>query len=321
MALTLREMYETYVQTNHTIQESTKARTRRAFLPFLMLAGDVPADKLSRADVAAYQSALLKAGKATTTVNSYTAQVSAVFGWFVGLGILDSNPFIGSRKVREPRREVSFYEATEMDRLFEAIEALAWRDPTARIRLRAIVMMAYHAGLRIGEILNLRWLDIDLENALVKVQYRPTKPGEWWAWGSKGLADRAVPMSQELLEHYYRLQVVCPWMYPHLPAARCRTLQRKAEKLSEATRKWPCNNLYRLLNRVKRYAGISEGAFHELRRTAATELSERLQPTDLQKLMGHKSFATTQRYIGVRHSRYLDATREAMNARCHTKDQ
>ena len=55
MALTLREMYETYIQTNHTIQESTKRRCQRAFGPFVALKGNAEADQVSRADVVAYQ--------------------------------------------------------------------------------------------------------------------------------------------------------------------------------------------------------------------------------------------------------------------------
>jgi integrase len=314
-------MYEQYIQSNHTIQESTKRRTRRAFMPFLVMTGNPEADQVSRADVVAYQALLMKGGKSTTTVNSYAAQVSAVFGWFVSLGVIEKNPFTGVRKLREQRRQVDFYESPQLERMLAAVDELKWRDPTQPMRMRGIILMAYYLGLRIGEILNLRWLDIDLENATVKVQYRSARDGEWWEWGDKGFEDRHIPMPQEVLEHYYRLKVACPWMYPHLPVQRCRALQGEAKSLPERTRKAPMNNLYQRLNRIKRMAGIPAGeAFHKMRRTAATELSERLQPTDLQKLMGHKSFATTQRYIGVRKSRYLDATREAMNARCHSKD-
>jgi integrase len=306
-------MLEQFSRNNVQIDSSTKKKVARSWRPFMARIGpDTLAESVTRADLVKYQGHLVACSYATASVNSYMAAVSQVFGWFVYLEALTQNPCEGLKHVPEDEREVTYFKPEEFDRLLEAIARLRWADPTAPLRLPGILWACWH-GLRIGEALNLRWLDIDLDRGVLKVQYRVDKPDGWWCWGTKTHRGREVAVSQDLDDLLHRLKVACPWIYPLLPERRYRTLQRQIGRLSDDVRKMPYNNLYRQLNRIKEAVGVSDGAFHKLRRTAATELSERLQPVDLQKLLGHRSFATTQRYIGDREA--IETARTAMNAR------
>lgn len=315
-ALTLSEMLQRYDRDNVQVEPATKAKVSRSFRPFMALLGpDRKATNVTKADVVKYQGHLKACQYATASINSYFAAVSSVFGWFVQLDELETNPFRGVKKIREEHRIVTTYEAGEFDQLLKAVSDLRWREQTTPLRLTGILWAAWH-DLRISEVLNLRWVDIDLDAGVLWVQYRVDEPGQWWRWGTKGHRDRIIPMCDELIIHFHRLKVTCPWMYPLLPSARCRLLQKRVGQLSDSIRQFPYSNLYRQLNRIKDEADIEDGAFHKLRRTAATELdAEGLQPTDLQRLMGHRAFSTTQRYIGVRQERHLAAARKAMNAR------
>lgn len=315
--LVLQEMLQVYLSSNTQIVEATCRRNRRIFERFMGLFGpETQAQAIRKRHAVQFQATLRGAGCSPSTVNSYCASVASVFGWFCMLGELESNPFARIGKVVVEDKPVAYYTEDELPRLLEAVEALPWRDPTAKIRWRGLLLVLYHTGARIGEALNLRWSDIDLDRALIRIQARDDEPGVHWAWGTKGHRNRTLPLSQELLEHLYRMQVVCPWLYPILPAGRCRFLQVRVGQLGDTIRNSPYNNLYRQWQRVKAQAGIkSDGAFHKMRSTAATELSERLLPSDLQRILGHRSLVTTQGYIGLRSSRFLTDCRNAMNAR------
>jgi integrase len=54
------------------------------------------------------------------------------------------------------------------------------------------VKLAYHTGMRPGEILNLTWGQVDVREGLIKLE----------AWNTKTSAPRLVPLTLELLEMF-----------------------------------------------------------------------------------------------------------------------
>ncbi|MDX5320760.1 MAG: site-specific integrase, partial [Bacteroidota bacterium] len=65
---------------------------------------------------------------------------------------------------------------------------------TPNLKAECILSLMYSCGLRVGEVLRLRWKDVDRERSLL------------WVRQSKGFKDRSVPLSAKmmsLLERYY----------------------------------------------------------------------------------------------------------------------
>jgi integrase len=94
-----------------------------------------------------------------TTVNKEVALLKAMLNRAIAWGLLDVNPILRVKKLREPEGRVRYLEPEEIDRLLAACPP----------HLRPIVVCALHTGMRRGEILGLTWDRVDLKNRLIRV--------------------------------------------------------------------------------------------------------------------------------------------------------
>ena len=155
--------------------------------------------------------------------------------------------------------------------------------------LQPILMLALGTGLRKGDILGLRWQDIDLDYDLITVFMQKTQ---------RRHEIPILPMLREMLERMKReatsSEYVCTYK------ARGREAQpTKVRDIKTA------------FHAALKRAGLADKGFrfHDLRRTFATMLYNRgAGILRIRDLLGHKSVMTTERYLGVR----LEEQRQAM---------
>lgn len=149
-------------------------------------------------------------------------------------------------------------------------------DSIDSVKHRAILMTAYAAGLRVSEVTHLKVTDIDSQRMMLRVDQ------------GKGRKDRYVMLSPHLLEvlrDYWKTLRPSLWLFPGdligQPITRC------AVELA-------CQKAHRA-------SGIAKPITpHSLRHAFATHLLE--SGTDIrtiQLLLGHRSLATTSRYLKV----------------------
>ena len=170
-------------------------------------------------------------------------------------------------KVRRGRYLPTVLSREEARRLIHAA-----RNP----KHRAILILLYSAGLRVGEAVRLRIPDIDSERMVIHVR------------GAKGQKDRIVMLADaalEALRSYWRYHRPEKWLFPG--ERRDRHLNTRA--------------VQRMVTDTARRAGIRKRVTpHTLRHTFATHLLE--NGTDLryiQRLLGHKKSTTTEIYTHV----------------------
>ena len=172
------------------------------------------------------------------------------------------------RRMRVPHRLPAILSGEEIERLLEALGSL---------KMQAIVMTAYGAGLRVSEVVNLRVADIDSRRMVIHVK------------NGKGQRDRYTMLPKRLLEtlraYWKQERPAGPELFPGQKPATvlCRETVGKALALAAARAK--------LDKRVHP---------HSLRHSFATHLLE--AGTDLrtlQVLLGHASISTTARYAQV----------------------
>ncbi|MFW6207044.1 MAG: site-specific tyrosine recombinase/integron integrase [Gemmatimonadota bacterium] len=213
--------------------------------------------------------------------HSYVNQaVSALKFFFVH--VLEMDP----PEVRLPRPKVD-----------RSLPVILGRDEVARLlgvlrnrKHRAILMMVYSAGLRVGEVVRLRVQDVDAERMLIHVRK------------AKGKKDRYVMLSAvalEALREYWRAFRPKDWLFPGGRSGRHLT-ERSVQKV---------------FHKAKKKAGIRKDvSVHSLRHAFATHLLE--AGTDIrfiQKLLGHKSTKTTELYTRVT-KQSLKAIRSPLDA-------
>lgn len=302
------------------VEGSTKHRCRVAVNTLIRCEGNLVARSLSPRKIATWQLWCRRQGMSTATVRSGFTAVAQVYLWAVREKLLATNPFDRASKMKADRIEVRTFAADELADLARAAAELQRRDPSAQMRWYALLSIAFASGPRIGEILNLRWEDIDLDGGLLHIVHRSDKFGEHWEWGTKTRMDRRVPLAQDALDCLHRLREVATWRYPILKRCTCERLQREVGTIREDVRKLPYPNLYREWNQIRRRANvgrsvpIKNGAFHTMRKSAISSwVDEGAHLVDAQYAAGHRSQQTTrQYYVALNADRSIERIRAVM---------
>ncbi len=149
-------------------------------------------------------------------------------------------------------------------------------DSVDNIKHKAILMLVYSSGLRVGEVVKLKPEDIDGNRMLVFIK------------GTKGRKDRYTLLSEvtlKSLREYWKEYRPTKWLFPGPDKERHITI-RTAQRIFETA----CE-----------LAGVKkEVTIHSLRHSFATHLLENgIDLRYIQELLGHKSSKTTEIYTHV----------------------
>ena len=206
--------------------------------------------------------------------------VSAVHTWFAFLlaeGVVRADP---SERLETPKRWRTLPEVLSVDEVSRLLSAVSLDEPMV-FRDRAMLELAYGAGLRVSEWIGIEVKDLLLEDHVIRVF-------------GKGSKERLVPIG--------RTAIGAAGMY--LRELR-PTLERGEGKgkLFLTARGRPLSRMYawRILRKYVGRAGIEKHVSpHTLRHSFATHLLE--GGADLravQEMLGHADISTTQIYTHV----------------------
>jgi len=233
--------------------------------------GEVLIRDLSRAHIETCLSGLQRKGYAVSVLRSVRATFSTVLEAAVSRRFISENPAHRIRiREADSKREPKFYRPLEVRRLLGQLE-----NPC-----RAIVATAVLAGLRIGEILALRWKRVDLLNEKLEVA-ETYSSGEFGPPKTRS-SRRIIPMSSTLVGIFKQL----------------RPQECASESLVFATWKGTPLNAKNLYNRQLAPAcdaiELPRISWHSFRHTHATLLHEAGESLKTaQALLGHSDLETT----------------------------
>jgi len=148
-------------------------------------------------------------------------------------------------------------------------------------QIRPIVIADLVTGMRMSELIHLKWVDVDMTRKQITV--RKTKTHR----------NRTLPITGKLLENLLQR----------------RYIERTSEYVFTRRDGKPYKQGFdKGFRAARKRAGITDANFHDLRRTYSTVLmdlgeNERV----IQKLLGHSRLETTARYLPVRDTRLQDA--------------
>jgi integrase len=232
-------------------------------------------------------------GWSNRTAQKYGAVLHGIFERARKVWKLQVNPAadLERPKVRNAKA-IDFYSPEEVWVLVRAAEVVDVEDLTreeatlARARAEqdaAIFLTAAFTGLRIGELLALRWRCVDFERRSIRVERGFTLGVED---SPKSNRARAVPMAPEVERALAKLGqrdhfaagsdlVFCGELGGHLNPERLRGRYRAAQDAAA-------------LRRLR---------FHDLRHTFGSIAINRADPVKVKEWMGHAQLATTERYL------------------------
>ena len=259
----------------------------------------------ARTDLRAYLSKLVGSG-ARTSVSQRLAAIRSFHRFAARAGLAAGDPWGSIATPRLPRRLPRVLEVDQIERLLAAIDADhagAPRSPSPVAeaianRDRALVEVAYAAGLRISELAAAELSNLDLDRGEVRVLGKGRKE-------RIGLLGRPAIAAIEAYLDEARPQLL----------ARRRSVGPEPDAifLNHDGAPLGVRGLRYRIDRLCRLAGLPEGVSpHTLRHSFATHLLD--GGADLrvvQELLGHESLATTQVYTHVSAARlraaYVDA--------------
>jgi len=281
------------------------ARIMRAF-------GQRPVTSITSSDVSRFLVRLdAEPSIGARTVNKHRQVLASVFAHAMRADTfaLASNPAGETDKRREPDdTPIEFYEPEEVIALAAAAREGRHRDPrrpavtmweTAERRAAdeqdaAMFIVAAFTGLRLGELLALRWRHVHFPDAKLIVEAS-------WSAGQltspKSRKWRAVPMADQPASALARL------------SERERFVGAYDLVFSNAVGEYlDPSAVRRRYRRAQDAAGLRPLRFHDLRHSFGSLVIREFDPAAVKAFMGHAKITTTERYLHAR-SRTTDAAR------------
>jgi integrase len=267
---TFAEMADEYLEAK---SNKRSLRCDRSMLRHLVpVFGSSLVHTITKAEVEVYARTRRKTVSGAT-VNRDLALLRHLFNLAIEKGYMRDNPVRGVKKAKEsPSRRKYIFTEDEIQALVNA----------SAPHLRPILAVAIGTGLRKGDILGLRWDEVDFAHNVISLyQQKTEEPLE-------------IPMLAMVRELLWRLKgtagespLVFAWEGKRIVDIR------------------------RAFHTALRRSGLAAKGyhFHDLRRTFATMLYNRgVHLTKIQRLLGHRSILTTERYLGVK----FEETRQAI---------
>lgn len=186
-------------------------------------------------------------------------------------GMLTENPFTKFRDsilYAEDESRVRYLSEDELKKLFKALEEKPKEKKKSPAYLKDIIMAALLTGLRRGDLLNLKWSDVDLKKGIMFFNEQKKK------------AKR-------------RIKVLNSDMIDLLKS----TPRGESEHIFNGPDGNPMLDIKRSFKTILKRAGIENFHFHDLRHTSASYMVMKgASLKSVQEHLGHTSLAMTQKY-------------------------
>jgi integrase len=261
--------------------ENLESEVRCHLAPFF---ADRPVDRIDADDVADLIATLEAKGLSPKTIRNVIGTLSALFNFAKAprRRWATHNPCDGAElpEIQETD-EIRFLTFAELDKLIDHARHGMYQEID-----RVLYRVAAMTGLRLGELLALRWRDVDWIAGVIRVRRNYVR-GRYGTPKSRR-SSRAVPMADivgGVLDRLFQTsasQGDDDHVFAHPTTGRAI----------------PKANVTRRLHKALEDAGLDKThVFHDLRHTFGTTMAASGVPMrTLQEWMGHKHISTTERY-------------------------
>jgi integrase len=199
---TFAEVAEEWFETKHRLRPTTRQNYRKSLDNVLIgRFGKRKIGSITVDEIATLIRDLENAGAKPSTINNHLLPLAGTLKFAVRRGLIGVNPYtLLTRDDRPaPRSKPPKYEWSDADAdaLIEAAERLSQKSE-ARYDSSPLIRLVFATGLRIGELLGLRWQDIDLDEGALHVERQWTRKG---VYGPPKTATsvRRIPLSSSVV--------------------------------------------------------------------------------------------------------------------------
>tara|TARA_B100000315_G_C14530181_1_gene565765 strand:- start:68 stop:1120 length:1053 start_codon:yes stop_codon:yes gene_type:complete len=249
-----------------TVSESMQISYKCSKKKLISFFGDLKLPYITPDVVLEYKLKRRSDGVKPATINCELAMLSKALNVAVNeWQWLKYSPKIKREKVNNARKR--WLSESEEERFQKACLDLEydWLDD--------ILIFDINTGLRMGELISLKWPEVNLRRKTIFIKE------------TKNKEPRTVPLNQIAFECLCR-------------KSKIRRINTKLVFLNYASKKWDKCNLGKIFRKVLKKAKIKDFRFHDLRHTFGSRLAQAgVDINTIARLMGHKDLKMTQRYI------------------------
>jgi integrase len=262
-----------YVEHDRDVKPSTLSDYRHMAAKLDREFGELPIENITVLDIERWKGEMRCSNR---TTHKYILALNGIFKRAMRVYGLTGNPMV---LVERPR----IRHHSEID-VFSPAEVRALLRATPDGILRAFFITAAFTGLRMGELLALRWRNVDFGAETIRVERSFTIGGES---SPKSGKSRSVPMVREVAAALARL------------GQRERFVGDEDLVFAGVTGGHRCSRLIRgEYKAALARAGLRSLRFHDLRHTFGTRAVEQAESIlELKEWMGHANVQTTMRYL------------------------
>lgn len=218
---------------------------------------------------------LVEQNLSPTSINRKIATLRSFYKFLMRSGVITKDPTYKLRALKSPKRLPEFVQEEAMDKILEEIQY----EPTFEgQRDRMVMEFLYLTGVRLSELLELKWRDIDLQSDGVKVFGKRKK-------------ERMIPLTNRLKKNIISYKKVFDETFPFVDQSDYFIVINHKEQA------YPMK-IYRIVKHyLDLFAQTTKRSPHLLRHTFATHLLNKGADLNAVKdLLGHANLAATQVY-------------------------
>ncbi|WP_251137038.1 tyrosine-type recombinase/integrase [Exiguobacterium sp. s193] len=247
--------------------------------------------EIDGAGIAAYAEYLaLTKGNAPSVINRKLSALQSLFRHLIDIGVLSENPVAKINRPKQAKRDPVYLTKREWDELIQLLPSNIEMNPREaahyerdRVRDVTLFQLLGYSGMRLSEMTQLTWNDLDFHEGTIRVI-------------GKGNKERVIPLAQparialrKYAAHYQLSMRGTEAVFekqgkPLSPRAVQHILKRHTDRLRP----------------VLPFLERKHITPHKLRHTFATRLATGgVDVLTIQQLLGHESVATTQVYAHI----------------------
>lgn len=273
----LYQCIEEYIKASENVLRSStiniRAMSERLLLRTLPELCQQPIGNITTQDIQRSFQQLQDKGISASSILRIKILLNLVFNRCLLFGLIIRNPCIGIRPPRIKKKEIEILNWRQIGKIFRFIRKQKKHNRISH-DYHLIFRLLHNSGIRVGELLALRWKDIDLTNRIIHIHSTVSgKNGQFIEEPKTASGNRFIPIFSD----------------------KTYKLLKEAKKSNESffcsspqCERMIYNNLLREWSLIRKYTGI-KASLHAWRHTAASLwLSEKHFPiATVSKLLGH----------------------------------
>jgi len=243
--------------------------------------------EIKKIDTSQYVSYLFNQNLKSSSVNRKISSLKTFFNFLLKKKLIEVNPFADQIM---PKKPTSLPKSISEDDVVKLLDAPK-EDSLIGLRDRAMLELLYASGVRISELVNIKFSDLDLDRNIIKVF-------------GKGSKERLVPFGEDAAQ-WISAYIDERKKNKDLASIKYIFLNNRGTKISR----------HAFWHRLKEYCleiGLKQDISpHTLRHAFATHLLNRgADLRSVQVLLGHSDLSTTQIYTHIAKQRLSELVKK-----------